>query len=981
MAAVSQKIPNLIGGVSQQPDAFKLPNQLRECTNYYPDPTFGLAKRPGLRGIRKLANAASDGTWFTIFRDEEEKYAAQFTKQGVLRIWDANSGIQQTVNTPAASATTYATHTDSTDLAILQINDYNFVLNRTITVTENVGDVSASITPYGFVVLNSVAYDTTYSIIIAGTTFNYNSPTTSGSSLNSSTIINALVASINANPLFVATGIGNTIHIRRANNADFSLEAKGGVAGNAIQSYKGTVSTVSELPRQFLNSTIIKILASEDSSGDDYYVKFRTSDGGASGTGVWEETLGPGVIETINEATLPHVIIREANGTFTFRKLDEASALATPATSSVTGVPSSITILTSGNGRYAVGQSFPVYGGTGLNLRLKVTATRTDVVNTDYPWVLGNDELLERIVYTDGSQVYNWYRDGQVFRTTSTDASFDISNLTFSKLGSYNAVAAGDPSIVIREEAGLRITTTTTGVIDAVTISRAGRAYTALDVVSNIEGDTFRVTTVATVTQTVDTIASQFWQPRVVGDAETNPMPTFVGGQIHGISFFKNRLILMSNENVICSQAGDYLNFFASTVITIVNSDPIDLSCGSLKPIQLRHAVQIPRGLALFADNAQYLLETTTEAFSASTAEINLLSGFSQSPRISPVDTGATIVFIEQSDTATGVFEMTMGGTGEKPVVVELSRGIPSYLPSDVRDLKATSSASNFAILSNREPNALYFFRFFNNGSERLMLCWFKWTMPGEVAMIEFDHDTLYVITKHNSNSHVISKVNLLTDTPGGALFFEDRYVDLRLDLFDYNPTKTYDAVADETHICFKDGFHDLDLQPVLVTLDPLEPGVVSELTTEIDLAAPVGQQYFVTVEGNQTTSKFALGYKYEATATLPAFYFQIAEGRKDTVNVPMINRLSIDSYNSGPFVVDVRADGRSEFSLTLPQIVGNLYQANTIPMLRNAQNKVPILAKGNQVEVDLVADSPFPTALTSITWEGTYNNKGINTR
>jgi hypothetical protein len=978
MAAISQKLPNLIGGVSQQPDAFKSPNQLRECINYYPDPTFGLAKRPGLRGISKLANAASDGTWFSIFRDEEEKYIAQFTKQGVLRIWDANSGVQQTVNTPASSATAYATHTDSTDLTILQINDYNFVLNRTVTVQENVGDVSPTINPFGFVVLNSVAYDTTYTITIAGTAFSYSSPTTSGSSLNASTIVNALVSSINGNPAFVATAIGNSIHIRRANNADFSLEASGGVAGNAIQSYKGTVSTVSELPRQFLNGSIVKILASEDSNGDDYYAKFVTSDGGASGTGVWEETLGPGVIETIDESTMPHVIIREANGTFTFRELDATSAGSTPTTATVTGVPSAVTILTSGNGRYAVGQSFPVYGGTGLNLRLKVTATRTDTVNNDFPWSVSSTSYVERIVYTNGSQLVKWYSNGTVFQTTATDSSFTLGNITFSRLGSYTNVAPSDPSIVIQQQAGLRATTVVSGIIDGVTISRAGRNYTALDVVTNAEGDTFRIDTVASVTQSVDAVGKLFWQPRVVGDEITNPMPTFVGNRIHGISFFKNRLILMSNENVICSQAGDYFNFFASTVITIVDSDPIDLSCGSLKPIELRHAVQVPRGLALFADNAQYILETTTDAFSASTAEINLLSSFSQSPRISPVDTGSSIAFVEQSDTATGVFEMSIGSPGEKPTTVELTRGIPSYIPSDIKELKATSSASSVALLSNRELKSLYIFRFFEDGTKRLMFSWFKWEMPGPLVMIEFDHDTLFVITKHNS-SHVLSKVNLLTDTPGGALFFDDKYIDLRLDLFDYNPKKVYDAVADETHICFKDGFEETNLQPVLVSLNPLEPGVVQELSLVTDLLQPVGEQHFVVVPGDQTTSQFALGYKYEASATLPAFYYVISEGRKDTLNIPMIHRMAIDSYNSGPYGVKVRAQGRNEFATTLPQIVGNLYQSNTIPMLRNAKNTVPVLAKGDQVEVELLADSPFPTAITSITWEGTFNNKGIS--
>jgi hypothetical protein len=126
------------------------------------------------------------------------------------------------------------------------------------------------------------------------------------------------------------------------------------------------------------------------------------------------------------------------------------------------------------------------------------------------------------------------------------------------------------------------------------------------------------------------------------------------------------------------------------------------------------------------------------------------------------------------------------------------------------------------------------------------------------------------------------------------------------------------------------------------------------------------------------TTSKFALGYKYEATAELPAFYYVKGEGNKDTVNVPRINRLRINSYNSGPYRALVTAEGRDDFSLSLPQINANYYLADNIPLIRNAESTVPILAKGNQFNFSLIADSPFPTAFTSVTWEGTYNNKGI---
>ena len=63
MASVTQTIPNFLGGVSNQPDDKKLPGQVREALNAYPDPTFGLTKRPGFKYLDTLAETTG-GTAF-----------------------------------------------------------------------------------------------------------------------------------------------------------------------------------------------------------------------------------------------------------------------------------------------------------------------------------------------------------------------------------------------------------------------------------------------------------------------------------------------------------------------------------------------------------------------------------------------------------------------------------------------------------------------------------------------------------------------------------------------------------------------------------------------------------------------------------------------------------------------------------------------------------------------------------------------------
>jgi hypothetical protein len=981
MAAISQKIFSLIGGVSQQPDTIKAGSQLRVCDNYYPDTAIGLTKRPGLRGIRKLTNAVDDGTWFPIFRDDEEKYIIQFSKAGALKIWSANNGLQQTVNAVAAESIAYATHKSSDELQTLQINDYIFVLNRTKTVAAGTGTIGAQ-TPYAFVAINTVAYNSKYFIKIDNIDFSYTTPVTTSTTtpqLNVDDIVSNLVSSINANVAYVAQGIGNIIHIKRANDADFAITARGGNTGTSIDSYKGSVTSVGQLPKQFINNLKIKVSGSAETGSDDYWVIFKTSDNTSSGTGTWEETVAPGVVFDFNEETMPHVIIREANGTFTYRQLDEASATGSTGSTSVAGIVTAVVINGATSGGHVVGEQFAVTGGTGNNLRLQVdkvqnlisTSSTAANSNSYVQQITRGGNVFSKGVRSSIVTTYNWYLNGAQIGSTS-NSSLNVGNTVYTVNGSFQNISN-------QLRAGLTITTTTTGVIDAVSIVQAGQGYTATNIVQNAAGDSFTITAVNTAPLEGDASRLNFWKYREVGDNETNPMPTFVGYPIDTISFYKNRIVFTSRQNVICSQAGDYFNFFASTVITIVDSDPIDLSASTLKPIRLKHAIAAPQGLLLFGDNAQLLLSTTTEAFSPKTAEVNLLSTLSQTDRIAPLDIGSSYMFLEEGEKASSIYEMILDGGNGKPANIELTRFIPTYIPSAVLDMQVSQSAGTMAILSKQELSSLYLYRWFNLTGEQRISGWFRWMLPGTIEFFTFDHDILFVVTKHGSN-YVLSKMSLLTDTPSESLLFEGQYLDVRLDLFDYNPTLTYDSVTDLTHVCFKDGFEDLNEQPVLIFLNPDIAGYFEEQTLQYDATKPAGQKYFLTVEGNQTTSKFAVGYKYEAMAQLPAFYVVKDEARniKDTVNVPRINRLKVNSYNSGPYRAVVRSDGRDDFVLELPQITANNYLANNIPIIRNAQSTIPVMAKGDQFEFELIADSPFQTAFTSIDWEGTYDNKGI---
>ena len=900
MPAVSQKIDTLIGGVSQQPDSLKLPGTFVTCDNYLPDPAFGLAKRPGSKHISRLTNAQASGRWGFIERDDEEKYLVQIGRTpsaGQVKVWDAQSGQEQTVNSIAAGAQAYLTHNNDDDLELLTVGDYSLILNRLVPVRE--GSLSSPPdTPYAIVTINAVGYNSRYELKLEPSTlYTYNSTDVAADRLSLRDVTEGLAAVINAGGILEASVIGPYLYVRRLNGDDFDVSTTGGTSGNAMAVAKGKVSSPAELPRQFINNARIRVLSGEATDGDDYWVVFKTDNSSPAGAGVWEETIGPGVKNGFNIDTLPHALIREANGTFTIRRLGLAEALATVPSLVTNGIVQTVTVLSSTNGRYLAGQTFYVRGGAGTNLRLRVLATDPD------------------------------------------------------------------------------------GNITSVEASRGGSGYSVSDVVINEFGDLFTITGVASVTTTVDPFAQLYWVDRVVGDIETNSWPTFKDNTIDGISFFKNRLILSSSDNIITSVAGDYFNFFLTTVATILDSDPIDISAGSTRPLRFRYMLPYQKGLLCFADNGQYSLETNTEAFSVSTAEMSEVGSYDMLSRLSPVDIGPSVVFASQSARATSMFEARFVAEGNRRTeVAELTRVIPRYLPPDIQAMQASTSASMIVLRSRQARGQLFCFKFYNVGNERQQAAWFRWTMPGIIEHHYFSNNVLILAVRSETDPSVVSLVSLTTDNnnSNGPLFFQGDQVDVRLDFYDYDPLITYNPTNNTTEVAITEHLSHYQGTWECVTLSEGEPGTTFTGPLIEDLSNPPGRRWFLRIPGDVSDQRFAIGVRYVAEATMPAFYVSNRENKRDTRNIPIIHRLTFSTFNSGPFQVAVNSLGRDLFTSTLEQKVAGEYVPDTIPLVRNRTNTVPVLAKGDQTEIKIIAPFLFPVAVDSVLWEGTQDNYGI---
>ena len=370
MPAVTQQIPNFLGGVSRQTDDKKLPNTLTECVNGYPDPTFGLLKRPGMRHInvlkksngtafseQELANAA----WFFIDRGAAGSYVGCIKSTNIY-IWTAEDGTFCDITDPDGTSpypTGYLVSTQQASVGTKQ-SDYHFRSIQDVTIITNKTVPTAMQAAPTFVPnsqatlkLKSIIDGDVHKVKIKGTSngTEHTATATVGSSdtfnsfisgTGSSALLGSIKALIEARHAdtndtefdgkWYLNAYANSLQIRRTTEANgvvtntepgsgvtykyFQLSGLGGVSNDALETFQDDVNTVDLLPLESFHNHTVKILNSSGAE-DDYYLKF-VAQNGTGGYGYWEETRARDVSPGFDNTTMPHELVNTGATTFTF---------------------------------------------------------------------------------------------------------------------------------------------------------------------------------------------------------------------------------------------------------------------------------------------------------------------------------------------------------------------------------------------------------------------------------------------------------------------------------------------------------------------------------------------------------------------------------------------------------------------------------------------------------------------------------------
>ena len=348
MAAVTQSIPNYLGGVSKQIDQKKLPGQVRECLNALPDPTFGLMKRPGFKWVNTLTPTVTptSAKWFYINRDDVEDYIGCITKgtPGGVDIWNAKTGVKCNLTYGTGAQAYIQAASGFTDdphnyYDVLTVQDTSIITNKTKTVAAlaaptYVADTKATVR------LLQVKYSTKYtiSIKIGSTThaaaeyvtINQENLSTSGNNElvnNADKILTELKTDLEAfnfpNGTLTVKRTPATLELSYAassGSTGMTVTATDNSGNAAVKAVGEQVNTVADLPNESIHDRIIKVVnSSGGQSADTYWTKFNAENDDI-GPGSWEESVDPSVSLGLDSSTMPHELKNISLNTFLFQK-------------------------------------------------------------------------------------------------------------------------------------------------------------------------------------------------------------------------------------------------------------------------------------------------------------------------------------------------------------------------------------------------------------------------------------------------------------------------------------------------------------------------------------------------------------------------------------------------------------------------------------------------------------------------------------
>tara|TARA_R110000787_G_scaffold94348_3_gene197083 strand:- start:251 stop:3202 length:2952 start_codon:yes stop_codon:yes gene_type:complete len=977
MALVSKSIPNLINGISQQPPALRLETQGEVQENGLSDVVDGLKKRPPTQFIKTLmkttsawttssaseltlGNLTSNNTTalteselnncftHTYKRSEDEQFTVLVITGTTAKIlvydiggnlryesnkssWDKYgynirwyySDADYTSNTNAqfrnTDSTSYLGQLSANAMTATSVADATFLVNKNITVGMSDERNPPAFGNSALIYLKSVNYGRRYSLSLDSKTPNSTEPPVTGYADTNNATTGTSSGTTNNNDLKVST----TLNILRTRILTSST------ATGTDASYSSTQTFASALSNDFINGRLtLQTLTINDATYNADQARLVVTLGdvtipfNASGIGGWKYASAA---STNRQIILPPEYVPQRLNTelmqyYYTRALVSVFELEAGAQKDITIQPTS----------YASEPYFVINSTPGGRID-DFTLTATD---------------------DDGGTNLRAFKDNAKSFTDLPNQCVDGYKLGV--IGDNNKKE--DDFHVIFEGSG-------------------GSGYWKETVKGGLK-NSYNLATMPHQLRQGSQLQFSFgqgtWDSRVAGDDATNPAPSFVGNTISDVFFHRNRLGVLSDENVIFSEASSYYNFWRTTVRTLLDADPIDVAVSQNEVSELKAAVPIQDNLLLFSELNQFTL-SASQLLTPSEVTIDQSTKYECDLTATPVGVGNSVFFATKSGDFSGLREFYTDGDTELKKASSITAHVPKYLRGVIRKLASSSNEDILIALTETNKKECYVYKWYDSGQERLQSAWSKWTFKEDIIDVSFNNATAYFTFNDGSYQKLLLRDDptVITYTVGSATATATRL----------------DALLDSRMLLQKTSSSSA-MYPGLVTslYPPLSSttvftnhagAIIATGNSTAELTKVAAYLNLSHVENGSTVLNYVFaGEPYTFKYQLSEQVFKPVKGDSTEMARFQLRNMNFNYNDTATFTVTVENLGRDTKTTKFTgRILG---QANNIlglaPIVDTGGFKVGVQSQAKNTKITLTNDTHLPSLFQSVEWEGFVN-------
>lgn len=935
-------LPNMISGVSQQPPSLRLPSNCEESVNAFPSVVSGLNKRPPTEHLLKLPSDLDENSIaYIIDRNTTYRYVV-FIGVNTLRVFDLNTGTEQTVSLPQGAAYLTQSANPRVDYRFCTIGDTTFIANRKVTVTaDDFGEQGNYAFSYTTVpTFTSLPGGPTVGqyVLVSDTNTFYkydNTPATddefgwhydgdatshSGYTLTSELPAEVVVATKYAVAYNKITSYVNGTCIRYGVHGECAAYQQIPVFTTFYKKYTG-------------QQTMIGHPASVGWVAQDKKDLPRT----AVPNRLFPNTMGTIYVTQAIANTNYSVYV---NGVLLANYLTPDGTSAATSCPGTDVIANNVLSAMTASGLWAglgwtavkVGSTISISGMNGTDL-LQVQTSQGDKIMKCYQTDIDSfsnlppNEVVGRIVRvkgdvkTSGDDYYVVYNSKNIWEET----------------WGWNA--------------GTRPAGTT---MPHALVKEADGTWTFKEWV---------------------------WDARAAGDSDSNPQPSFVGSQIMDLFLYSNRFAFLADENAIFSEANSFENFYRTTLATLVDSDRLDLAVLNKGVDILYHGISYNDDLLLMSDRNQYRLRYSN-FLGPKNVEVKFSTSFNVSTDIHPISMGGSVYFVDDKSTYSHqrVWEYypQVNQTGDD--ADNTSDSIPNYLLSGATFFDGSPRLKMVVSNSIQDPTALYTYKYYwGANNQKIQTSWQRWEFPDvqRVVWAGFAFNYLYCVM-HRSDGYYFERITLeeSIDTKNEVTrYMVDRTVGKS------GLTLSYSGLDDTTTITLPYALGSTSVPEVvsctdIAATDPWQDR--RHTVTKLDST-------HIKVDGDITgTTVVRAGIQYTHMHRFSKPYIRQQKGNGEVVILDQyrlqMRYLTLYSENAAYYTVTIAYPGRPNRVIEVDHFIAD-DESITIggTSTRSKTDRIAIQGNNEDLTVEIANDTPFNAQFTSAEWSFVFNLRAKN--